>query len=103
MQIISAKQLKKMLDAQEVVLIDVRSVEENREESIPGSICIPWDEISYMRLPLSDKAIVLHCKLGQQSATTCYQIAKEDPNLDIFTLEGGIEGWKKEGYQVMKH
>jgi len=64
MKIVTWRDIEKV-DAHNDVLLDVRTAEENRDASIPGSLNIPVDEL---RLRLdeipSNKRIIIYCAVG---------------------------------------
>ena len=102
MKKITAEELKKRFDKDEVILIDVREPAEYRAESIVGSIHIPLAEVSLDKLPITSMPIVMHCHLGRRSVNACEKIIEEDPSLSIYSLEGGIVAWKQAGFSVQK-
>jgi NADPH-dependent 2,4-dienoyl-CoA reductase/sulfur reductase-like enzyme/rhodanese-related sulfurtransferase len=72
-------------------LVDVRTAEENAEESIPGAICIPLDELRDRHGELPDGRLIVHCKVGQRGHTATRllaQLGREAVNLD-----GGYLTW----------
>lgn len=97
---ITADELKKRLSRNEVVLIDVREKEERDAEYITDSIHIPLAQISAKKLPKDNKPVVIYCHMGKRSAAAVAAIKKDLPSADIVSLEGGLQSWKKEGYQV---
>lgn len=102
MKIITASELKKRLDKDEVLLIDVREPAEHRSECIDGACLIPLSEISVKKLPPTKRPIVIHCKSGKRSSNACAKLLTADPSLDICSLEGGIIAWSQAGYNVKK-
>lgn len=102
MKTIKASELKERLDKNEVLLIDVREPAEHRSESIEGACLIPLGEITIEKLPSTKKNIVIHCRSGKRSAEACAKLLKENPSLDIFSLEGGIISWSQAGLNIKK-
>ena len=102
MKSIKVTDLKKKLETGEALLVDVREPSEYAAEHIEGSCHIPLGEISLDKLPKKSGAIVIHCKSGMRSSTACQKLLNLDPNLELYTLEGGIMAWKDAGYTV-KH
>ncbi len=47
-----------------------------------------------------NKKMVLHCRSGKRSSSACQKLINEDPNLEIYNLEGGISSWIAEGCQI---
>lgn len=94
MQELSPADLKKKMEAEEIMLIDVRPEWEWEE-----------DHISEKRILLQDlpgqidtlagwknKPVVLYCNTGNNSAMGCRLL--EDAGFEkVYHLEGGIEAW----------
>ncbi len=102
MKTITALELKKRLDTQEVLLIDVREPCEYKSESIDGACLIPLGEISIDKLPSTKRPIVLHCRSGKRSMDACAKLLASEPSLDVASLEGGIVAWSQAGFPVQK-
>lgn len=100
MKIIKPAELKKLLESQEVCLIDVREPAEYRSKCIDGSCSIPLSKISANNIPDTNKKIVIHCGIGKRSEAACKKILAENPNLEIYSLEGGISAWERAGFLV---
>jgi rhodanese-related sulfurtransferase len=102
MKTITASELKKQLDKDNVLLIDVREPGEYRNECIDGACHIPLGEISVEKLPSTERLIVIHCRSGKRSADACAKLLKAKPSLDVASLEGGIVAWSQAGFNVKK-
>lgn len=100
MKSITVAELKKQLDADEVLLIDVREPAEHRSGCIEGACLIPLNEISIEKLPSTKRPIVIHCRSGKRSSDACSKLLAADPTLDVASLEGGIIAWSEAGYKV---
>jgi len=70
--VISAREGKALLDGDdEVILVDVRTLEEYQEEHIPGAILIPLSDLAAdadALLPDLDAKIIVYCRSGNRSA-----------------------------------
>lgn len=98
---IDAKTLKKWLENNEAVVIDVREPAEHEAEKISGSNLLPLASICKSVLPsCGNKKLVLHCRGGKRSLSACQKLISEDPNLEIYNLEGGISAWSAEGCET---
>lgn len=98
---IDADTLKILLDIDEAVVIDVREPGEFAVESIPGAKLIPLASLTKKALEsYSHKKIIVHCLMGKRGNKACEKLLVEDPNLQIYNLEGGITAWKNAGYPV---
>ena len=100
MKTIKVNDLKKKLDNNEVLLIDVREHHEHQACSIEGAHLIPLGEISLDKLPSKSLPIVIHCGSGKRSAEACNKLLEKDPGLELYSLEGGIKAWKDAGFSV---
>jgi len=70
--VITAREGKRMLDADDaVILVDVRTLEEFQEEHIPGAILLPLSDLAADAasvLPDLDAKIIVYCRSGNRSA-----------------------------------
>ena len=88
------------LDAREAILLDVREAHEYEFENVPGALLLP---LSFLEPdcfpPLGEAKVVVMCAIGKRSAAAQKQLAEGGiPNL--FNLAGGIDAWKKAGYET---
>lgn len=88
----------------EAILIDVREPEEYDEVHIPGAHLIPVNTIKAKHLPvdMGNKKIITHCKMGKRGSMACEILLNENPNFDIYNIEGGIIAWENAGFKVEK-
>ena len=94
---LTAEEAKARLDeAEDIVLLDVRTQEEFEEGHIPGAICLPNEDIS-ADLPLpfgKDTEILVYCRSGRRSAEAAEKLAGMGyANVADF---GGIIDWPYE-------
>lgn len=90
--------LQKWLDNNEAVLVDVREMSEYKNINIPKSHLLSLHNISIKALPTIDnKKLVIHCHSGKRSLLACQKLLAENPNLEIYNLEGGICAWQNAG------
>jgi rhodanese-related sulfurtransferase len=97
---IDAKTAKRMLDAGEAVLIDVRERDENAAERIAGSSLHPLS--SFDCGPLlghGDRTVLFHCRSGRRSLDALGRYTAGGGRRGA-SLAGGIEGWKAAGLAV---
>jgi len=98
---IDAKTLKKWLENNEAIVVDVREPAEHEAEKISGSNLLPLAKVCKSSLPkYENKKLVLHCRSGKRSASACQKLLDEDSNLEIYNLEGGISAWSAEGCKI---
>jgi rhodanese-related sulfurtransferase len=43
---------------------------------------------------------VVHCLKGSRGASACEKLLRQDPNLEIYNLEGGIDAWSAAGLPI---
>ncbi|MGY0501158.1 adenylyltransferase/sulfurtransferase MoeZ [Nocardia sp. FBN12] len=95
---ITAAELKDLLDADKVELIDVREPVEWDIVRIAGATLVPKDRIlsgeALAELP-QDKPVVLYCKTGIRSAETLAAL-KRAGFADATHLQGGVVAWAKQ-------
>ncbi|MDD3191535.1 MAG: rhodanese-like domain-containing protein [Bacilli bacterium] len=95
--IITPADAKAMLDADEAILIDVRTLEEFETERIPGAILVSLADIEAGKLSkMADKneTYIIYCRSGNRSAQAV-QILKEEGYKHLYDL-GGIINWPYE-------
>ena len=97
-QNISPADAKKRLESEKnIVLLDVRTVEEHTEKHIPGSMLIPVDVIEKeAESKLKDKSapIFVYCRSGRRSVTASESLIKLGYT-NVYNL-GGINDWPYE-------
>jgi rhodanese-related sulfurtransferase len=98
---VDARTLKQWIDKDQVVLIDVREPAENMAERIEGATLLPLSSISKSTLPnCAGKKLVINCRKGGRGNSACEKLLAEDPNLEIYNLEGGINAWSEAGFAM---
>ncbi|MCP4922520.1 MAG: rhodanese-like domain-containing protein [bacterium] len=98
--IITAQKAHDLLNARKAVLIDVREPTEYTAERISGAINLPLSKISAEDMaPYSDiqKKILFHCVIGKRSLSACEKVISAC-DFDLYSIEGGINSWKEEGF-----
>jgi rhodanese-related sulfurtransferase len=95
---INSQTLKNWLKNDEVILIDVREPLENASQNIKEAISIPLDVISAENLPRNEgKKLAIHCRSGKRSMVACNRLISQNPDLEIYNLDGGILAWINDG------
>jgi rhodanese-related sulfurtransferase len=101
LQTVDATTLKHWMANGEAVVVDVREPAEHAAENILGATLLPLGNITQKALPeLGSKKLVIHCRSGKRAASACEKLLTEDPNLEVYNLEGGISAWSAAGYKV---
>jgi len=88
---------ERLSSGETVILIDVRSPEEYKEQHIKNSISLPLDQIkSNLSNIVKDKnaEILVYCYSGMRAATACGTMAKM--GYTNVSNMGGIQTWKYE-------
>jgi rhodanese-related sulfurtransferase len=96
MKFISTSQLKVLLAANDVIVVDVREQYERMICAI-NSIHIPMGEIEsrFSEIP-KDKNVVILCKSGRRAEAVTNYLEKEQNYTNLSVLEGGILAWIEE-------
>ena len=73
---------------EKVILLDIRSCAEFKNNGIKGSVNVPFDEIStgLSKLP-KDKPVYVLCRTGDLSEEVAEIL--EDRGYDVYNVEGG--------------
>lgn len=97
-QTISSETAKKRLDTEKgIILLDVRTVAENTEKRIPGSVLIPVDVIKTQapdKLKDKNSVIFVYCRSGSRSVIAAQALA-DMSYTNVYSL-GGINNWPYE-------
>jgi rhodanese-related sulfurtransferase len=98
---INALTLKKWLDSDEALLLDVREPAEYKAGHIPGAQLAPLSTVTKERVVTAGgKKLVFQCKSGKRSCLAGDKLLAENPNLEIYTLDGGIDSWSRAGLPI---
>ena len=106
---ISAEDAIKLLDDDNVLIVDIRDVRElPRDGKIPGSFHAPRGMLEFWIDPASpyfkdifaqDKKFVFHCASGWRSALAT-QIVQKMGLKPVAHIDSGFKGWKEAGGPV---
>lgn len=98
---IDAATLKGWLAKDEAILVDVREPSEHATGVIPGALLVPLATVSGHTVPTpKGKKLVMQCRSGARSITAGEILLKENPELEIYNLGGGILEWAATGGAV---
>lgn len=98
MKSVDAATLKTWLDHHEAVLVDVREPAEHAAAHIKQATLLPLSQVATDRLPeTKGKTLVIHCLKGGRGQTACQTLLAQNPELEIYNLEGGITAWSAAG------
>jgi len=95
------EEVKALLEAGKILLIDVREPMEYAIERIPGALLYPLSTFDATQLPPDEpRQVVFHCAVGGRSLTAARRrIALGQPGAH---MAGGITQWKAEGLPVVR-
>ena len=95
------EEVKELLDAGRVLLVDVREPVEYHTERIPGALLYPLSTFDAAQLPHDEsRRVVFHCAAGGRSLTAARQrMAIGQPGAH---MAGGIAQWKAAGLAVIR-
>ena len=101
---VSVAEFSEFIKAEECLLIDVRSAEEYVQGHIVGSATIdfysPEFESKFMFIKPNQK-MALYCNTGNRSGQAIY-LLKDLGYTDIVQLNGGLNAWEDEGYEIVE-
>lgn len=102
-QIINPDEAANLLDAQDAVLVDVRSQKAYEAGHIANAINIPLesDDLEALIANLDqDKPVMVYCSSGGQSAA-CAKILEDKGFKKIYDLDGGLSSWEASGRKIV--
>ncbi len=101
---VESPEFKKMVDAKEGVLLDVRTPQEYADGHIAGSINIDYNGDNFKEeLEKLDKAKTynVYCRSGKRSAASAEMMGQMGFS-KVVNLTGGIMGWQEKGFEIEK-
>ena len=94
-QQITQEEAKEMMDAQEVIILDVREQDEYDSGHIPGAVLLPVgtidDTTAAQVIPEKDSTVLVYCRSGNRSKTASAALA--DLGYTNIYEFGGINTW----------
>ncbi len=97
---ITAAQLAELLDKGEVLVVDVREVNEFADGHIPGAVNMPLSTFQASKLPKAEgKTIILNCLGGKRSGMALEKCSVAQEAVDTH-LAGGFGAWASAGLPV---
>jgi rhodanese-related sulfurtransferase len=102
-QIISPETVAAWLQAENILLLDVREEEEYAHAHIKGAVLFPLSTFQTDQLPLKDgQKLVIHCRSGQRCGMAAMRLVMDGFAEDIYRMEGGILAWDGLGLPVQR-
>ena len=92
-----SKDAMMFLDDFNYYFLDVRTIKEHENKSIPSTNCIPVQELEERIDELNryrKKKIIVYCRSGNRSRTAV-KVLKEN-GFNAFNMIGGMNGWEGE-------
>jgi len=94
-------EVRAWLDHHEILLIDVREVNEYAVERIHGALLYPLSTFDAAALPAEGRRLVLQCGSGKRSLMAAHRLL-EAGHAHVTHLAGGIQAWKAAGLPVIR-
>jgi rhodanese-related sulfurtransferase len=94
--LLEVDELRKMIQKNEVCIIDVREENEYLQSKIDGSTLIPLGSLTLdkvLNANPENKKLVMQCKSGGRSLNACKMLIEADEDIEVYNLEGGITAW----------
>ena len=95
---ITQEEAKKMMDTQEVIILDVREQDEYDSGHIPGAVLLPVgtidEDTAAAAIPEKDSMVLVYCRSGNRSKTAAAALASLGYT-KIYEF-GGINTWRYE-------
>ena len=98
---ITPSQAIHMMTYQDVIILDVRTLDEFNTEHIPGAVLLPVDEIADTAagmIPDKEQIILVYCRSGVRSAVAAHILVNLG-YLNVYDF-GGIINWTGETQRV---
>jgi hydroxyacylglutathione hydrolase len=100
-ELIDSDELARRLEADDLLVLDVRDDDEWAEAHIPGSIHLPYGELPERQAELPrDKAIAAICSGGKRSGLAASILQREGFERVIHVADGGVGTWRRSGHPI---
>lgn len=94
---------EKIINQEQIQLLDVRTPEEFQEGHLENAININWNDPNFIQQTHHlDKSqpLYIYCKSGRRSAATAQYLSEE--GFEVYDLKGGIDNWKQNNHPIIK-
>ena len=101
---VTSAETKQLINRRNAVLLDVREPKDFEGGRLPGALHIPLSQLAGRTSELAkmvSKPIVAYCESGRKSPSAAGALTKAGFQ-EIYSLQGGILAWKKDGLPVEK-
>jgi len=100
---VSPQDLEKKLRTGNIRLIDIRETDEFAREHIAGAVSTPLSSIANADVAFgSAEPVAFMCRSGMRTDSNCAKLSGLVTG-EAFVLEGGLDGWKKQGLAVVRN
>ncbi|NLZ78868.1 MAG: DUF2892 domain-containing protein [Gammaproteobacteria bacterium] len=88
--------------AKGAVLVDIRGLDEYAREHIAVAKHMPMELLNSQGVPSNEaNAVIFHCTSGNRTKMNADAL-DNCASCEVYILEGGLDGWKKAGFPVIK-
>lgn len=102
---VDSKTFKELIEAKKGVLIDLRTPDEIKSKGkIKGAVEIDFlakDAEEKIKALDHKKTYLVYCAGGGRSGD-CKELMLKEGFKEVYNLSGGIEDWKRKGYEIEK-
>jgi len=99
---LSARQVADLLNAREILLVDVREPDEYAAQRIPGALLFPLSTLDALALPADGpRRVVFQCGSGKRSALAAEARLAAGASRAAH-MTGGIAAWKSAGLPILQ-
>lgn len=93
----------KQLQAENSVFIDVREPAEFRACHIANAKLIPLGQINAEKISMhQSQNLIIYCQKGVRGNKACQKLIKQNNQLKLFNIEGGIDAWLAVNYPTQQ-
>ncbi|WP_345368697.1 rhodanese-like domain-containing protein [Algivirga pacifica] len=98
-EVVNAEEFSKMIEAGEVLLVDVRTPKEFQEGTLEGAVNINFYDADFetkIKALETEKPLYLFCRSGGRSNKAAHQLSKLSFT-KIYDMKGGVNAWGAAG------
>jgi len=90
-----APEAKKMIESDDVAIIDVRSKDAYEREHVEGALLADKENLDHVMRDIDkSKTVICYCYKGMSSLAFCKKLKKAGYT-HVFSLRGGFDAWEK--------
>lgn len=101
--LLDPRDVQKMLENDEILLIDIREDDEFSAEHVHGAISWPLSrfDVKAIAEKAGEKKIILQCATGVRAKAACFTLQRETGKVAC-RMNGCLSGWKRAGLPTEK-